>query len=82
MLQERLERQHQNNEEERARLQGLINQLENQLTNQTREIEEVSRACQTGMGQQYASLVNIYLHWHCFNLNIYVLGTVKLCPIY
>lgn len=41
-LQERLERQHHENEQERARLQGLLSKMEAQLTEQTRSMEEVS----------------------------------------
>jgi len=40
-LQERLERQQQSNDEERARLQGLINQLETRLTDQASSLEQV-----------------------------------------
>jgi hypothetical protein len=40
-MQERLERQQQDNEEERARLQALITKLELQLTEQIRQTEEV-----------------------------------------
>jgi hypothetical protein len=40
-LQDKLERQQNSNEMERARLQGLIAQLELQLTEQTRHLEQV-----------------------------------------
>jgi len=40
-LQDRLERQQQSNDEERARLQGLINQLETRLTDQASSLEQV-----------------------------------------
>jgi hypothetical protein len=46
VLQGKLDRQQHNNEMERARLEGLITKLELQLTEQTREIEQV---CQTGL---------------------------------
>ena len=42
-FQERLERQQHANEMERGRLVGLVSTLEKQLTDQTRELEEVSR---------------------------------------
>ena len=41
-FQDRLERQQHANEIERARLEGLVSTLEKQLTDQSRELEEVS----------------------------------------
>ena len=40
VLQERLERDHHENEKERARLHGLVSTLESQLTDQARSMEE------------------------------------------
>jgi len=42
VMQERLERQQHENEQEHAKLQGLVTKLEIQLTEQTRQMEEVS----------------------------------------
>ena len=41
VLQERLERQQQEGEVEKARLEGLLTTLESQLTEQTRGMEQV-----------------------------------------
>jgi len=40
-LQDRLERQQQSNDEERARLEGFIAQLESRLTEQASSLEQV-----------------------------------------
>ena len=49
-FQDRLERQQHANEIERARLEGLVSMLEKQLTDQSRELEEVSGGSIGGLG--------------------------------